>query len=186
MYMQLARYYRWWFQTPGHVFQGESTSIYPCWTFPNGPKGLGGVAGGGNESQRRVDNNQTLGSWKLAKVGGYFFPQRWWSQIQTFFFGVGHNWCNEFFSPCNLFGIFSGDISWGCFGRGGRLPKGFPQEPNAGGSSETSEVSQLEMFSLSPLQVVMFCCFFLGVGGWGDIFLVVKNQETLFCLVGSF
>lgn len=57
------------------------------------------------------------------------------------------------------------------------LPKGFPQEPNAGGSSETSEVSRLEMFPLSPLQVVMFCSFFFGgVGGGEASFLVVKKN----------
>lgn len=152
-------------------FRGESTSIYPCWTFPNGPKGLGGVVAvgvGGNESQGELIATKPWG----AEIGEgrreFFFSQRWWSLTEMFFFLVGHNGCDECFSPCNLFGIFSGDISWGCFGRGGNpaRPSGFPQEPNAGGSSETSEVSRLDMFLLSPPSCdVFFCC-----SGWGGIF----------------
>ena len=54
-------------------------------------------------------------------------------------------------------------------------PKGFRQEPNAGGSSETSEVSQLEMFPWSPPSCDVLLFFFGGVGGGEASFLVVKK-----------
>lgn len=60
-------------------FRGESTSIYPCWTFPNGPKGLGGVVAvgvGGNESQGELIATKPWG----AEIGEgrreFFFSQR--------------------------------------------------------------------------------------------------------------
>lgn len=171
---------------------GAKRHFFKVKVLPSTPAGLSQTARrvleelswSGGMSRKKSWEPKPWGA-EIGKVGGYFFHKDDGVWLRCFIL-LGHNRCNEFFSPCNLFGIFSGDISWGCFGRGGRLPKGFPQEPNAGGSSETSEVSQLEMFSLSPLQVVMFCCFFFGGWGWGDIFLVFKNQETLFCLVGSF
>lgn len=129
----------------------------PLLDFPKRPEGSWRSCRWGDESQGEL----IAKIWELKWQSRRIFSQRWWSQM---FFLLGHNWCNEFFSPYNLFGIFSGDISWGCFGRGGNpAPKGFPQEPNAGGSSETSEVSQLEMFPLSPPSCDVFFLL-LGVG----------------------
>ena len=180
-------YHRWWFQTTWTFFQGESTSIYPCWTFPNGPKGLGGVAGGGNESQGELIT-KTLGSWN-GEVGGFSFTKMMeWLRC---FFLLGHNGCDECFSPCNLFGIFSGDISWGMFWKSWALgaQAGSHRSPMQVEVPKPPKCLSWRWDSVeSVLRVAMFCSFFLGGWGWGDIFFscLKTGEKSLFCLVGSF